>query len=347
MILYKLGQWAFKKLILKKIFHREGIINEYLSLFDNSIVISSPSAWNAFKELYHISPPNLILNAPLQINRLKNLSKTMNEDYIIGIGGGKVMDCSKALATFSKKKCYLIPSILSTTAWLNPTASLKDDVKVVHAKGRFNAILLDGDFIAKSPQHLNLGGLADILAGYNAMSDWINAHTIVGERLPKGAQEKVIGFCNKIRYNLEKNIPITPSNIKFYVEAFKEVLGLCWGFLSGRPVEGSEHFLYYALEEKYNKSMNHGAIIALNTLACLYLRGDDALIDPNELKSFYKVIKIPFELSKQGIPERTFKNTLISMPQFVTERGLPYSIWNQEVIFENLTLSDLLNHLKS
>jgi len=74
--------------------------------------------------------------------------------------------------------------------------------------------------------------------------------------------------------------------------------------------------------------MNHGAIIALNTLICLHLRGKDALLDEFELKKFYDKIGLSYKLSSLKITFETYKKALQSMGVFIQKRKLAFSIWN-------------------
>lgn len=328
-MLFKTAQRLFKRLILRKIKIESKIISKNLDKFRGACVISSPSAWTFFTSHFNVSPSQLIQNQSLQVEKVNSTAKTITGGLIIGVGGGKVLDITKAIAKISKKKCIMIPTILSTTAWLNPGASLKDGPKVFHAPGRYDEVLIDPELISKTPEHLNIGGIADILCGYNSLSDWILANEQKGKKPPKNAKGLVLGLCNSIKDNFESYLPITPASIEFIAHSFIEALRLCWGLHSGRPVEGSEHFLYYALEESYNKPMNHGTIIALNTLKCLELRGKNALIDENVLKKFYTEIGIKFDLKSQGIPKEVYENTLTTMPEFVKKRDLGFSLWNK------------------
>ena len=330
-MLFNTAQRLFKRLIIRKITIEPNIISKRLDMFKDAMVISSPSAWTFFTNNYNASPSKLIQNHSLQLSEIVKSAHFIKEELIIGVGGGRVLDISKALAALTKKKCILIPTILSTTAWLNPGASLKEGSIVRHAHGKYNEVLIDPELISKAPEHLNIGGIADILCGYNSLSDWILAKDMKGKKLPKNAKGLILGFCNSVKDNLKSYLPINSESIEFIAHSFIEALRLCWGFRSGYPVEGSEHFLYYALEETYNKPMNHGAIIALNTLRCLGLRGNNALIDENILKMFYTEIGIKFDLKSQGIPKEVYENTLTTMPEFVKKRGLGYSLWNKNL----------------
>jgi len=342
-MLYKTGHWLFQRIVNKKLLVEFDILSKNIDLFADSYVISSPSAWSNFTENYPVDAKRIILDAPLQLSKIKDVSRGISESHIVGIGGGRVVDCAKVVAKFAKKKCFIVPSILSTTAWLNPTSSLKIGNKVHHEKGRIDSILIDPKYIAMAPQHLNLGGLADILCGYNALSDWVLANQITGERMPKKAKDLVLEMCNHLKTKTLEELPITSDSVPFLINAFKEALGLCWGLLSGRPLEGSEHFLYYALEESYNQPMNHGSIIALNTLLCLRLRGGDALIDPFELRKFYDDLGISYTLRDQNIPSELYGSALESMPEFVIKRKLKFSLWNLENLYKSCSFQEILD----
>ncbi len=296
--------------------------------FAGACVISSPSAWDLFQKKYPLNSKHVVTDAPLQFLKVQELAQSVQEDTIVGIGGGRVVDCAKAVAKLAHKQCIIIPTILSTTAWLNGAASLKDGPKVHHVPGRADRILIDPELVAAAPAALNWGGLADILCGYNAMGDWILAHKNVHERMPKNAPEKVLGFCQRLQDQVSTYLPLTAAGIPFLVENFIGALSLCWGFLSGRPVEGSEHFLYYALEEAIDRPLNHGAVIALNTLACLSLRGKQSLIDPSRLRYFYARLGIPHTLSALGIRADLYASTIRDMPTFTRTKKLGFSLWN-------------------
>jgi len=164
-MLFKTAQRLFKRLIVRKITIESNIISKRLSIFKDAYVISSPSAWAFFSSHFNVNSSQIIQDQSLQVEKIRTTAKEINEEVIIGIGGGRVLDISKAIAKISKKKCVLIPTILSTTAWLNPGASLKDGLKVYHALGKFDEVLIDPELISKAPEHLNIGGIADILCG--------------------------------------------------------------------------------------------------------------------------------------------------------------------------------------
>ena len=343
-MLFKTAQRLFKRLILRKIIIKSNIISKRIEIFEGACVISSPSAWSFFSSHFNTTPSQLIQDHSLQVENVRNTAKTITEEVIIGVGGGRVLDITKAIAKIGKKKCILIPTILSTTAWLNPGASLKDDLKVHHAPGKFDEVLIDPELIAQAPEQLNIGGIADILCGYNSLSDWILAREGKGKELPRNAKGLTLGLCNSIKDNFESYLPITPASIEFIAHSFIEAMRLCWGLRSGRPVEGSEHFLYYALEETYNKPMNHGAIIALNTLVCIISRGESALIDPKTLENLYRDIGISYNLSDQKIPLEIYQKTIRNMKKFVRERNLDYSIWNTDLNLDKISdLKDLFS----
>lgn len=345
-MLEKLSLFLYKRLIANKVKIVHNNFQEYINQIEDPLVISSPSAWNAFDSLYSISSNSILLNQSLQVNAIRKTAESANYPVIIGIGGGKIMDCTKAIAKKTKSRSVLIPTILSTTAWLNPSSSLKDGEIVEHAKGKINEILIQPELISSSPQGLTISGIADLLCGFNSLSDWILAHEIEGVRFPKRAKYIILKYCSKIMNDLEKNMPVSANNISFYTKAFIEGLENCWNLLSGRPLEGSEHFLYYALEEKLNRPMLHGSVIAFTTLLCLKLRQEDSIINPSELKAFFDRCGIDYQLSSLNISPSLMEGILKEMGVFVKKRKLPFSIWNLEGLFENIDCGELFEWLE-
>ncbi len=342
-MLFQLAHYLFIKIIVKKIRIERNIISKNIDALRDSCVISSQSAWASFSGHFKAIPSQILFQDSLQLDDIKSLAQKITQERIVGIGGGRVLDYAKVLARIAKKECILIPTILSTTAWLNPGASLKQGAQVLHFHGRYDSVFIDPEFIALAPQVLNIGGIADIICGYNSLSDWMLAKEWNAERMPENARIKVLGFLNDLKGHMESYIPITDASIEYIAHKFIEALGLCWGFRSGRPIEGSEHFLYYALEEMYDKPMNHGVIIALNTLICLQLRGKDAIIEATELKKWYDKIGISYKLSALKISLETYKKALQSMGEFANKRKLGFSLWNLNPSIDDAALREILS----
>ena len=327
----------------KKIQFVEKTSDEIFSQLNSACVISSTSAWSQFTTLYSNcpTPSNLIIDPSVQLEEIKMMASSMKEHLVVGIGGGRVMDATKALAKLTKAACILIPSILSTTAWLNSTSSLKKGVEVHHTRGKYDQIIIDCNLIAAAPSHLNFGGLMDLLVGYSGLADWKLKKRIKGGYFPKMAENVILSYCDRIRSFMENASKLSPTQIPQMASFYVEGIANCYGLLSGQPLDAGEHLLYYALEEQFDRPMNHGAVISLCTLICLRLHGSNSYISVQTLKDLMDTCNIGYTLSQLNFPIDQFMSILKDMKQFVELKKYPFSIWNTDYALDTSLIEDL------
>jgi glycerol dehydrogenase-like iron-containing ADH family enzyme len=313
----------------KPIVYESNFASKWLQEQKDITIISSSHAIEPFKSI--ISENVLILlNPPLEIDELKLWIPKIHTKWIVGIGGGVIMDTTKYLARESKVKCCLIPSILSTTSWLNMAIALRNKNKLLMA-GAFHAhqTIVDPDYILKSPPYMTLAGIADLLCLFSALGDWKIAHQDKGEKISEKAVDEFTKFALSIIAHPELFRENNEQTIRKIYEIFLEALSLCGASLSGRPLEGSEHFLYYCIDELDTRRFIHGNMIAMNILICLRLQGKDALFNPNEIKDFFSKAGIAYNLSANKLTYDDICIALDRIHKFVDDMKLPYSIWNR------------------
>ena len=109
-------------------------------------------------------------------------------DFILGVGGGRVIDTAKIVAYNLDIQFISVP----TAASHDGIASARASVAMGEGHSSLEAqppiaIVADTGIIASAPHRLLAAGCADVISNYTAILDWELAHRVKGEAMSEYA----------------------------------------------------------------------------------------------------------------------------------------------------------------
>ncbi|AIF42908.1 glycerol dehydrogenase [Virgibacillus sp. SK37] len=239
-----------------------------------------------------------------EIERITQEAKDAGATIVIGVGGGKTLDTSKAIADALNAYTVIVPTAASADA---PTSALS----VVYSnEGAFEGyrfykrnpdlIILDTKIIAAAPPRLLTSGIAD------AMATWVEARavirnggknqvggktTLAAEAIAKRCEEVLFEYGH-LAYESAKIKAATPA-LEHVVEANTLLSGL--GFESGGLAAAHAiHNGFTALDGEIHH-LTHGEKVAFGTLVQLTLE-DSSLEEIERYIGFYISLDLPVTL---------------------------------------------------
>jgi glycerol-1-phosphate dehydrogenase [NAD(P)+] len=246
----------------------------------------------------------------------------IDSDFIIGVGGGRVIDFAKMTAKVSGKPFVSFPTAVSHDGISSDRAVIGNGYSMPAVMP--DAIFIDTDIIAKSPYRLTASGCGDVIAKFTAIEDWRLSHAKTGEDISEylataseAGAECIIDCAISIR-------KLETSGIRNLIEAlvFSGIAMSMAG--SSRPASGSEHLFSHALKVLYpQKASLHGEECAVGAILCSCLQGKDWRRIANALKT----IGLPTTSQELGIPKNIIIDALVKAKEVRYDR---YTILNHK-----------------
>ncbi|MFY4720811.1 iron-containing alcohol dehydrogenase family protein [Streptomyces sp. LaBMicrA B280] len=205
--------------------------------------------------------------------RLAGEMKSGHYDAVVGLGGGKIIDCAKFAAARIGLPLVAVPTNLAHDGLCSPVATLDNDA----GRGSYGvpnpiAVVIDLDVIRAAPARFVRAGIGDAISNINAIADWELSHKVNGE--------KIDGLAAAMARQAGEAVLRHPGGIgdNGFLQVLAEALVLSGISMSisgdSRPSSGSCHEINHAFDLLFPKrAAAHGEQCGLGAAFAMYLRG--------------------------------------------------------------------------
>ncbi|WP_333649305.1 glycerol dehydrogenase [Lacrimispora sp.] len=264
-------------------------------------------------------------------------------DVVIGIGGGKTLDASKAVSFYSHLPVIIVPTAASTDA---PCSRLS---VVYKENGEFESylpltsnpdmVIMDTEVIAKAPVRFLAAGIGDALATYYEASacEKADAVSMAGGRTTKAALA-LAKLCRDtlledgVKAKLAVESKVCTKAVENIVEANTYLSGI--GFeSSGLSAAHAIHNGLTVLEECHH--MLHGEKVAFGTITQLVLE-NRSMEEIQKIIRFCQEIGLPTSFKDLGIDqvsdEKLMEAAKASCADNDTMGNMPFEVSPEDVL---------------
>ncbi len=245
-----------------------------------------------------------------EIQRLLELVKITDSDFIVGLGGGKTIDTAKAVAYEASLPVAILPTLAATDAPCSALSVIYTEngefKRFLFLRKNPDLVLVDTQIVANAPVRLLVSGMGDALATWFEDESCMNSYAsnMTGD-IGSLTAYSLAEFCydTLLRYGVVartacENGVVTPA-LERIVEANTLLSGL--GFESGGLA--AAHAIHNGLTVlPQAHHCYHGEKVAFGTLASLFLTDKPTeIID--EVFSFCESVGLPTTLAGLGLSE--------------------------------------------
>ncbi|KUF14409.1 MULTISPECIES: iron-containing alcohol dehydrogenase family protein [Streptomyces] len=204
---------------------------------------------------------------------LADAMKKGRYDAVVGLGGGKIIDCAKFAAARVGLPLVAVATNLSHDGLCSPVATLDNDA----GRGSYGvpnpiAVVIDLDVIREAPVRFVRSGIGDALSNISAIRDW--------ELAARERGEDIDGLAAAMARQAGEAVLRHPGGVgdDGFLQVLAEGLVLTGIAMSvsgdSRPASGACHEINHAFDLLFPKrAASHGEQCGLGAAFAMHLRG--------------------------------------------------------------------------
>ena len=254
-------------------------------------------------------------------------------DCVVGVGGGMAIDAAKYVSWKKGIRLVSVPTILSVDAFTTPAAGIRRNHEVAYVgHASPDPLVIDFGIIRSAPPELNIAGIGDLLSMHTASFDWNYAHSKGKSEYPFSTE--AIGKADEILQMLYGLLPeiknTTDKGLMAIVEGYIKLNTICLPAGHFRVEEGSEHYLFYELEERLKRPFVHGYIVGLGIYLMSQLQGHKF----DFIRKVMNDVALPYDPKIMDIRRDDLIAALLNVRNFVEHRP---KLWYTVINDSNIT----------
>ncbi len=285
------------------------------------VVATMEIPWRVSRDRLGGIPVEVIMVESMEVDAIERQLAAMPDcDTVVGIGGGQAIDLAKYLAWRLGVRLVSIPTVLSVDAFVTPAAGVRRN-HVVEYVGTTSPdpLVIDYDLLRTAPAQLNIAGVGDLLSIHTATFDWCLAESAGRSEYPFSQQD-----VDAARAILDDTIAhatairdCTDDGLQAIVDGYLRINTICLPAGHYRVEEGSEHYVFYELEERLQRAFIHGHIVGLG----VYLMSRLQKNQPEKVTAFMNEVGLKYHPIDMAIRRADLAASLGSLHGFVEGRS--------------------------
>jgi glycerol-1-phosphate dehydrogenase [NAD(P)+] len=252
-----------------------------------------------------------------EIKRAAKNAGRVRSNFVLGVGGGRVIDMAKVVSTRLQIPFLSVPTAASHDGIVSPRASVNRSGRSVSVTAQSPlGIIADTKIIASAPPRMMLAGCGDLISNYTAVLDWQLANKVRGEEYSEYAAALSEMSAKIIMDKADALKPAQEESVRVVLKALVSS-GVAMSIAgSSRPASGSEHKFSHALDRIAKKPALHGEQCAVGTIMMMYLHGGDW----RHIKDSLEKMGAPATARELGISDEETIKALVNARRIRPER---------------------------